>query len=428
MVGRRTVTGEAPAESADRAPSRLAAVLTGERDRWILWLPVMVGLGIGVYFGLPAEPPLWLGAVSVAAAAAAGWGMRRRPAILIVLLGMGGVAAGFAVAQWRTVLVAAPVITQRIGPATVSGRISAVQIMPKARRVTLERLSISRLGDESTPAAVRIRLAGRQPVLAPGDWIRVRAILAPPPPPATPGAFDFQRQSYFRRLGGVGFSVGTAEVTARTTDAGWDAVRLSLARTRQAITERVLGAVDGAPGGRGGGADDRRAGIDPPPGDRRHARFGPCPPVGHIGPAPRAGGRVPVSRSARPVGAADAAGAPLSDQEMGRRRGHRGSPRLRPGGRRHGAHPTGLPDDRSGAGGGAGGPAGPVHAHGCLGGAGHLVADAGKPARRQFPVVVRRRDGAHRGLRIFARAALRPARPRCPRGAAGRCFIWAAWR
>jgi competence protein ComEC len=38
---------------------RLAARLADERERWVLWLPVGVGVGIGLYFALPAEPSLW---------------------------------------------------------------------------------------------------------------------------------------------------------------------------------------------------------------------------------------------------------------------------------------------------------------------------------------------------------------------------------
>lgn len=33
--------------------------LLQERDRWPLWIPVCLGCGVGVYFGLPAEPSFW---------------------------------------------------------------------------------------------------------------------------------------------------------------------------------------------------------------------------------------------------------------------------------------------------------------------------------------------------------------------------------
>ena len=35
---------------------RLPASLEAEHDRWFLWLPVLFGAGIALYFVLPAEP------------------------------------------------------------------------------------------------------------------------------------------------------------------------------------------------------------------------------------------------------------------------------------------------------------------------------------------------------------------------------------
>ncbi len=35
--------------------------LDAERSRWMLWLPVAMGLGIALYFELPSEPAPWLG-------------------------------------------------------------------------------------------------------------------------------------------------------------------------------------------------------------------------------------------------------------------------------------------------------------------------------------------------------------------------------
>ena len=44
-----------------RARVWILGQLDAERSRWMLWLPVAMGLGIAVYFELPSEPALWLG-------------------------------------------------------------------------------------------------------------------------------------------------------------------------------------------------------------------------------------------------------------------------------------------------------------------------------------------------------------------------------
>src|SRR5579871_4972724 len=46
----------------------LAERLAAEDERRFFWLPVFFGAGIGVYFSLKAEPPLWPAIVLAAAA------------------------------------------------------------------------------------------------------------------------------------------------------------------------------------------------------------------------------------------------------------------------------------------------------------------------------------------------------------------------
>src|SRR5918994_2132086 len=56
----------------------LAGNLLAERERWLLWLPVALGSGIALYFALPVEPPLWLGASGLLLAAVALFWLRWR--------------------------------------------------------------------------------------------------------------------------------------------------------------------------------------------------------------------------------------------------------------------------------------------------------------------------------------------------------------
>lgn len=232
-----------------RLLSGFADAALAERDRWVLWLPVLLGTGTAVYFGLPVEPPGWLGAVVLAFAALAAWRTRHRSeTAFVVLIGMAAFGLGFAAAQMRTAWVAAPMLSDRIGPASVEGQVLLLERQPKAVRVTLQKPRISGVHPHLTPERVRLRLAGAQPDLVPGDRIRLRAVLTPPPPPAAPGAFDFQRQAYFSRLGAVGFSMGPAQITARAADTGLSSVRLAVEHARAAVTRAVLAALPGRAG------------------------------------------------------------------------------------------------------------------------------------------------------------------------------------
>jgi len=49
----------------------LETELLAERDRWFLWLPVLIGAGMVGYFALAVEPPRWVGGAVLALAALA---------------------------------------------------------------------------------------------------------------------------------------------------------------------------------------------------------------------------------------------------------------------------------------------------------------------------------------------------------------------
>ncbi len=226
----------------------LVGALANERPRWALWAPVLVGAGIAVYFSLTVEPPLWAGfALSVATLALA-WRLRRHELAMALALGVFLLALGFAVAGLRTWAVAAPVITERTGPVSIIGEVTRLEVLESGQRVTLSRLRISNIEPGATPETVRIKLMGKQPAMRPGDWVRLRGELMAPPPPAVPGAFDFQRQSYFRGLGGVGFSYGSATVTPAMRATGMAALTLGIERLREAVAGRVRESLSGDAG------------------------------------------------------------------------------------------------------------------------------------------------------------------------------------
>ena len=70
--------------------------LAAEAERRLLWLPVFFGGGIGVYFALKVEPPLWPGVVAAVAGAALSFALRRHPAWCEAALALTVFAAGFA--------------------------------------------------------------------------------------------------------------------------------------------------------------------------------------------------------------------------------------------------------------------------------------------------------------------------------------------
>ena len=239
--------------AAARAPQRglrlqalvwfLARQMQGERERWLLWLPVFFGAGIAGYFALQVEPVWWSGPLLLGAAI--GWSIlgRNRALLLMPGLALAVGAAGFCVMQWRSHSVAAPVLLRNLGPIIVTGRVLMAESQPHGYRLTLrpggglgrERVQLQR---------VRVTVRGQARPQA-GSLVRLRAVLMPPSAPLMPGAFDFARLAWFQQLGAVGYAVGPVTVLdsaeARPLADG-------IERLRQQISDRIRQALPGAAG------------------------------------------------------------------------------------------------------------------------------------------------------------------------------------
>jgi competence protein ComEC len=96
---------------------------------------------------------------------------------------------------------------------------------------------------------VRVSVRSGAETLAPGDWVRVRAVLMPPPSPAMPGDYDFGRAAFFRQIGAVGFSFGKPEkIGARGPPrlSGWIALKIQQLRWR--VSARIRSVLPGSTG------------------------------------------------------------------------------------------------------------------------------------------------------------------------------------
>lgn len=228
----------------------LHGMFIAERDRWILWLPVALGAGIGLYFGLPYEPPMFAGFAVLAAFLLLVGLFRNVWPVRLALLALIALALGFVVAQWRTHSVAATVLDRAVSFATIEGRIDAVEPAARGPRVILEVISISRLGPAETPSRIRLRLHAEDVDVRPGDTIRVRGRLTPPPSASYPGGYDFSRQAWFSGLGGVGFAFGPSDRLERGASGGWaDRIMTVIAGARSEVANRLSTRIEGPAGG-----------------------------------------------------------------------------------------------------------------------------------------------------------------------------------
>ena len=227
----------------------LAGAFLAERERWPLWIPVCLGVGIALYFSLTIEPPPYTGVFAALVSALAALALRRRLLWFLVAVALLGASIGFTAAQLRSTLVEAPVLPEKMRAVKVSGRVVANEIRVAGQRLILDHVRINGLDPTATPERLRITLRGNRDRRAlPGEWVSLRATLSPPSRPVAPGAFDFARQLYFKRLGGIGFAYGGARFIDPAKDVDSGGWMIALGRLRQAVTDRIRAGLGGEAG------------------------------------------------------------------------------------------------------------------------------------------------------------------------------------
>jgi competence protein ComEC len=217
-------------------------------DRLLPWLAVAYGVGIVVYFTAEREPSVWAGTVVSAGSAIATVLLRRYLMAFVIALFAFAVAAGFAVATWKTASIAHPILRYSASGVTVAGFVELREESQHTDRFVLrvDRMDGGRIDDK--PQRVRLSVKrGMAP--APGSYVEVKALLEPPLQPLMPGSYDFARDLYFQKIGASGFVRGAVTVITPPSRAGVlqraDAV---LQQMRDTIDAHVRGVLTGDTG------------------------------------------------------------------------------------------------------------------------------------------------------------------------------------
>ena len=212
-------------EAASAGFDRVERFLDRQRDQLPLWAAAGMGLGIALWFWLPAAP-YWQAVLCFAASAALA-GLLLIPGRAGAALGWLGltVAIGTGLAWTKASQVAAPRLAR---PLVVQFDATLVHAEPRVANGKL-RLTLAPR-DPTLPPLVRINLDldKAPPGLGQGAELRLRARLAPPPPMALPGSHDFARDAWFRGLGAVGKALGPVEVVRPAPPSGLDGLRSRL--------------------------------------------------------------------------------------------------------------------------------------------------------------------------------------------------------
>jgi competence protein ComEC len=258
--GRGGYVGTWPQPGATQAggvvPSGLGAwpALTAKLREWIAaeagagplmpWVPVAFGAGIALYFTADHEPVRWVTAIAAALLGAAAFSLRRHKIFPVMVL-TAAVAAGFAVATWRTVIVGHGVLARPLYSVSLSGFVETRDIRERTDRFVLRVTKMEAL--RSSIQLERVRLSVRKGT-APdvGSFVELKARLQPPLAPLRPGSYDFARDMCFQGIGASGFVTGAIKIVEPPVAGGlslrYAAVMQGL---RDAIDARIRTVLDG---------------------------------------------------------------------------------------------------------------------------------------------------------------------------------------
>ena len=177
------------------------------------------------------------GSACAAAGLVAVW---RWPYARAGLLCVAFAAVGFALACGAARRAAPWVVLPRHAVVLV-GQVGLVELLPEGERMTLVGASVD--GGKAVGRSLRVRLRrGDGVVVAPGDVVRVRALVRAPGPPDYPGGWDTRRDAFFAGVGGYGYAIGGAEVVSVGGGGWWG-------RLRAGVAGRVVRGLPGASGG-----------------------------------------------------------------------------------------------------------------------------------------------------------------------------------
>ena len=146
--------------------------------RLLPWVPVAFGTGIAFYFAADREPVLPVAAITALGLVAAAFLLRRQKVFPIAVM-IAAVAAGFAIATWKTARVAHGVLARPMYSVSVTGFVETRDIRERTDRFVLRVASMESPRGQTKLERVRLSVRkGTAPAV--GSFVELKARLQPP--------------------------------------------------------------------------------------------------------------------------------------------------------------------------------------------------------------------------------------------------------
>ena len=184
---------------------KLVDTLQKEYHRWPLWIPVLIGVGIWIYFALPYEPSKnWCLLIPILIAVSCVIPQIRFPTIVLLLI-----VIGFSAGSLRTYMLPSKPLTHELGPLWLEGTVISCERKQTKTGGYYYRAIFNGVSSRAfkVPQQIRLTLRGKVPALFPGGRLLVHAILRPLQGPTHPGGFNFRRYNLYKGIEATGYNL-----------------------------------------------------------------------------------------------------------------------------------------------------------------------------------------------------------------------------
>ena len=190
-----------------RISTFVADKLFEQKDRLIAFLPILFGIGIGIYFLLPVEPSLWIAPVlaEILIITAYFWRFNREKLLILAIFGL--ILIGFANIQLKSTYLKAPDnILYANEDVYIKGKITKIDSNYKGKkRIVLQ--DVKNFQDEPVNGTYRITLNHNYNNLKSGECVELAAKTFPLMHPNIVGGYQSDRKAYFEGINALGFSL-----------------------------------------------------------------------------------------------------------------------------------------------------------------------------------------------------------------------------
>ena len=184
----------------------ISQILRAERDRLICWLPVLFGLGIGIYFALPTEPSYWLTLVVIELVLLLAYICRFYPAFLKMIAVLAIILAGFTNIQLKTLYLSKNLPRPTEAEIYIRGQVIEQDTNYNGRpRIVLG--NMKNFDDENIKGHYRLTLMHKENIPPVGQCVELVASVGPTMTADMVGGYQPDRRLFFDGINGSGYVI-----------------------------------------------------------------------------------------------------------------------------------------------------------------------------------------------------------------------------